>query len=91
MGDGINLESGACHELRTLLNVINGLAELLLGGKTGRLNHEQRACIGDILASGRKILKLIEEAPGATPGELQGKAGISRQRREIIGKEDSGS
>jgi signal transduction histidine kinase len=47
------LPAGLCHELRTSLNVITGLAELLLGGKPGRLNIEQRSCLKDIQASGR--------------------------------------
>jgi signal transduction histidine kinase len=66
----LEIEAGTCHELRTSLNVITGLAELLLGGGPGRLNSEQRLCIRDILASGRKILMIIDGA-AATPREVR--------------------
>jgi signal transduction histidine kinase len=47
------------HELRTPLNGIIGFAEFLLEGKTGQLNFDQREYLGDILASGRRLLTLI--------------------------------
>lgn len=92
VSNGINLDAGACHELRTSLNVITGLAELLLSRGTGCLDRDQRACIRDILTSGRKIEKLIKDAPGAASGEIRGKAGDGNpRRRKTLGKKDPGS
>lgn len=49
------------HELRTPLNAIIGFSELVLGGMTGALNEEQKACLNDILESGRHLLQLIND------------------------------
>jgi len=47
------------HELRTPLNAIIGFAELLMDGRVGTLDDEQRGCISDILSSGRHLLTLV--------------------------------
>jgi CheY-like chemotaxis protein/nitrogen-specific signal transduction histidine kinase len=49
------------HELRTPLNAVIGFAELLHDGKAGRLGADQREYVGDILASGRHLLQLIND------------------------------
>ncbi|MGA8708935.1 MAG: histidine kinase dimerization/phospho-acceptor domain-containing protein [Steroidobacteraceae bacterium] len=48
------------HELRTPLNGIIGFAEFLLEGKTGQLKPEQQEYLADILASGQRLLTLID-------------------------------
>jgi PAS domain S-box-containing protein len=47
------------HELRTPLNAIVGFAELLHDDKVGPVSDAQRACLADILTSGRHLLELI--------------------------------
>jgi PAS domain S-box-containing protein len=49
------------HELRTPLNAVIGFAEVLIDGKAGALNAEQREYLGDILASGHHLLQLIND------------------------------
>ncbi|MEO6260849.1 MAG: PAS domain S-box protein, partial [Thermoanaerobaculia bacterium] len=49
------------HELRTPLNGIIGFAEFLADGKPGALNGRQKEYLGDILASGRHLLQLIND------------------------------
>lgn len=49
------------HELRTPLNGIIGFAEFLIDGKPGPLNPKQTEYLGDILASGRHLLQLIND------------------------------
>jgi PAS domain S-box-containing protein len=49
------------HELRTPLNAIIGFAELLVDGEVGPLEARQTEFIGDILASGRHLLRLIND------------------------------
>ncbi len=49
------------HELRTPLNVVIGFSELLLDGVPGKVNDEQRQCLGDILSSGQHLLELIND------------------------------
>ena len=49
------------HELRTPLNGIIGFAELLVDGRAGALNEEQREYVGDILTSGEHLLQLIND------------------------------
>jgi PAS domain S-box-containing protein len=49
------------HELRTPLNAILGFTELMLDGKSGELSELQREFLGDILASGRHLLALIND------------------------------
>jgi signal transduction histidine kinase len=49
------------HELRTPLNSIIGFSELLLDQIPGKINHEQRQCLKDILESGQHLLQLIND------------------------------
>jgi signal transduction histidine kinase len=49
------------HELRTPLNAIIGFSELMHGRKTGRITDEYVEWAGDILASGRHLLDLIND------------------------------
>jgi protein-histidine pros-kinase len=49
------------HELRTPLNAVIGFAEVLVDGKAGSLNLEQREYLNDILTSGRHLLQLIND------------------------------
>jgi signal transduction histidine kinase/DNA-binding response OmpR family regulator len=49
------------HELRTPLNAIIGFSEVLKDGLTGDLTEEQKVFIGDIHASGRHLLSLIND------------------------------
>ena len=61
------------HELRTPLNAVIGFAELLKDEVPGPLNAKQAEFAADILASGRRLLALVEgilemsrlDAPGA--------------------------
>jgi protein-histidine pros-kinase len=49
------------HELRTPLNAVIGFAEILVDGKVGALNDDQREFLGDILTSGQHLLQLIND------------------------------
>lgn len=49
------------HELRTPLNGIIGFSEFLLDGKAGDLNARQKEFLGDVLASGKHLLRLIND------------------------------
>jgi len=49
------------HELRTPLNVIIGFSELMLDEVLGKINEEQRQSLNDILVSGKRLLKLIDD------------------------------
>jgi protein-histidine pros-kinase len=49
------------HELRTPLNGIIGFSELLIDEKAGPLNERQREYLGDVLNSGRHLLRLIND------------------------------
>jgi PAS domain S-box-containing protein len=49
------------HELRTPLNAIIGFASLIQGEKVGTLNENQKEYLGDILASSRHLLLLIND------------------------------
>ncbi len=49
------------HELRTPLNVIIGFSELMLDKVPGKINEKQRQCLNDILDSGKRLLKLLNE------------------------------
>jgi PAS domain S-box-containing protein len=49
------------HELRTPLNSIIGFSEFLVDQKPGPLNPKQREYLGDILNSGRHLLRLIND------------------------------
>ncbi len=49
------------HELRTPLNAIIGFAELVHDGRAGAVTAEQQEFLGDILASSRHLLQLIND------------------------------
>jgi PAS domain S-box-containing protein len=49
------------HELRTPLNAIIGFAEIMQDGRVGTLADEHKEYIGDILASARHLLQLIND------------------------------
>jgi protein-histidine pros-kinase len=49
------------HELRTPLNGIIGFSEFLIDEKAGALNAQQKEFLGDVLASGRHLLRLIND------------------------------
>ena len=49
------------HELRTPLNGIIGFAELMHDEKLGPTSPEHKECLGDILASSRHLLTLIND------------------------------
>jgi signal transduction histidine kinase len=49
------------HELRTPLNVIIGFSEVLESQAFGPLNAKQAEYVGDVLASGRHLLSLIND------------------------------
>jgi PAS domain S-box-containing protein len=49
------------HELRTPLNAIIGFSELMHDGKVGPVSEEHREYLGDILASSRHLLQLIND------------------------------
>jgi len=65
MQDAARLQSeflaNMSHELRTPLNAIIGFAELMHGGTAGPLDDQHREFIGDILASSRHLLALIND------------------------------
>jgi PAS domain S-box-containing protein len=49
------------HELRTPLNAIIGFGELLHDGRVGPVAPDQKEFLGDILASARHLLRLIND------------------------------
>jgi PAS domain S-box-containing protein len=49
------------HELRTPLNAIIGFAQLMHDGKVGPVSIDHKEYLGDILASGRHLLHLIND------------------------------
>jgi len=49
------------HELRTPLNTISGFASFLQSAKAGPVNDAQKEYLGDILASSRHLLQLIND------------------------------
>jgi PAS domain S-box-containing protein len=73
MQDAARLQSqflaNMSHELRTPLNAIIGFAELMHAGAVGALQDQQREFIGDILASSRHLLKLINDVLDLTKVE----------------------
>jgi protein-histidine pros-kinase len=48
------------HELRTPLNAIIGFTEMMSDGKLGLVTDDQKEYLGDILASSRHLLQLID-------------------------------
>jgi PAS domain S-box-containing protein len=57
------------HELRTPLNAIIGFAELLHDGRVEPASTQHREFLGDILASGRHLLQLINDVLDLTKVE----------------------
>ena len=49
------------HELRTPLNGIIGFSSFLVGEKPGSLNAKQKEFLGDVLNSGKHLLRLIND------------------------------
>lgn len=49
------------HELRTPLNSVIGFTDLMLKGRTGELNEEQRRQIGMVNDAGQQLLSLVNE------------------------------
>jgi signal transduction histidine kinase len=49
------------HELRTPLNAINGFSEVLRSGMAGKLTPQQEEFAGNILASGKHLLAVIND------------------------------
>ena len=49
------------HELRTPLNAIIGFAQLMHDGRVGPVSTDHKEYLGDILASGRHLLHLIND------------------------------
>ena len=49
------------HELRTPLNAVIGFTEVLVDGKAGPLNAQQREYLSDILISGQHLMQLIND------------------------------
>jgi PAS domain S-box-containing protein len=49
------------HELRTPLNSIIGFSELLHDGRVGEVSVKQKEYVGDVLASARHLLQLIND------------------------------
>jgi len=49
------------HELRTPLNAILGFTQLLHEGEVGALSEQQREFLGNVLTSGRHLLRLIND------------------------------
>ena len=49
------------HELRTPLNAVIGFSEVLLGRMAGDINERQEDYLGDILGSGRHLLRLLND------------------------------
>ena len=48
------------HDFRTPLNIIIGFTELLIDEVPGRINDEQKHCLGDIRESARRLLSLLD-------------------------------
>jgi PAS domain S-box-containing protein len=49
------------HELRTPLNGIIGLSELVFDGAAGPVSEEQQEYLGDVLASSKHLLQLVND------------------------------
>jgi signal transduction histidine kinase len=54
--------SDLSHDLRTALNAIIGFSEFLIDEKPGPLNNRQKEYLNDVLASGRQLSRLIDDA-----------------------------
>ncbi|MFC1948885.1 ATP-binding protein [Chloroflexota bacterium] len=66
------------HELRTPLNAIIGFSELMVDGVMGKVDREQKRCLGDILEGGWRLLNLINgvlDLSRIESGEIEFKPG----------------
>jgi len=70
------------HELRTPLNGIIGLTELMYDGLVGPLSDEHKEYLGDILASSRHLLQLVNDVLDLAKVE-SGKMEFRREAVEI--------
>jgi signal transduction histidine kinase len=53
--------ASVAHELKTPLSVMAGYTELLLSGGVGPLNERQRGVLEEMLASGERLRKFVED------------------------------
>src|SRR5437588_11491141 len=53
--------ASVAHELKTPLAVMAGYTELLLSGGVGPLNERQRGVLGEMMASGKRLRKFVED------------------------------
>jgi signal transduction histidine kinase len=60
------------HELRTPLNVVLGFADLLGERRAGPLNEQQESHLGDIRASARHLIDLVDEVFDLTRADTGG-------------------
>ena len=78
------------HELRTPLNGIIGFSEFLIDEKPGPLNAKQKEYLGDVLNSGRHLLRLIndvldsQQGRGRQNGTVPGRPSQPRQAIEEV-------
>lgn len=70
------------HEFRTPLNGIMGLTELLFDGLAGPVADEQKEYLGDILASSRHLLQLVNDVLDLAKVE-SGKMEFHRESVEV--------
>lgn len=53
--------ASAAHDLKTPLAIMNGYIELLQGQKLGPLNDRQREVLGDMVLSGQRLQRFIQD------------------------------
>ena len=53
--------AGTSHDIRSLLYIIIGFAELMLDEVPGKINEEQRRSLNDILKSGKRLTDLLND------------------------------
>jgi PAS domain S-box-containing protein len=75
------------HELRTPLNGIIGFSEFLIDEKAGALNAQQKEYLTDVLASGRHLLRLINDVLDLSKIEA-GKMDLIRERFDLAAAVD---
>jgi protein-histidine pros-kinase len=70
------------HELRTPLNSIIGFTEIIHDGKAGPISADQKEYLGDVLASSRHLLQLINDVLDLSKIEA-GKTSVSSEPVDI--------
>jgi len=75
------------HELRTPLNGIIVFSEFLIDEKAGALNAQQKEYLTDVLASGRHLLRLINDVLDLSKIEA-GKIDLIRERFDLAAAVD---